>query len=163
MAQTGLPATFVLGIENTGLAIGYRVLNLDRTTYSAFTTTGVAESIAGSGTYSVNGGITAPDAGGYIIAGTSGTDIAEATIDPAIASSVPTVSQIWAQANVEPTSVPAANASMAAILGWLFALARNKIMQTSTQQTLRNDSDTATIATSAQGADNITYVREKWT
>lgn len=82
MSQT-LPATAQLGAAKTGLAIGYRVLNLNRTTYSAFTTTNVAEAPASSGTYSVSGGIVAPDAGGYVIFGVSGTDYAEEPIDPA--------------------------------------------------------------------------------
>mgnify|MGYP000847553786 CR=1 FL=1 len=82
MSQT-LPATAILGPAKTGLGIGYRVLNLNRTTYSAFTTTNVAESPASSGTYNVSGGIVAPDAGGYVVFGVSGTDYAEAPIDPA--------------------------------------------------------------------------------
>lgn len=81
MSQT-VPATAQLGPGKTGLAIGYRVLNLNRTTYSAFTTTNVAEAPASSGTYNVSGGIIAPDAGGYVIFGISGTDYAEGTIDP---------------------------------------------------------------------------------
>lgn len=82
MSQT-VGVTAALGAAKTGLAIGYRVLNLDRTTYSAFTTTGVAESPAGSGTYHVSGGVVAPDAGGYVVVGVSGTDHAESPIDPA--------------------------------------------------------------------------------
>jgi len=51
MTQT-VPATCVLGPGKTGLTIGYRVLNLDGTEYSAFSTTGVAEtSTAGTVTY----------------------------------------------------------------------------------------------------------------
>lgn len=80
MTQT-VPAAFVLGSSKTGLTIGYRVLNADRTTYSAFTTTGVSETGV-SGTYAVSGGVVVPDAGGYIVAGESGTDYAEAPVDP---------------------------------------------------------------------------------
>lgn len=79
MTQT-LPLTIVLGPAYTGQAIGYRVLNLNRTSYSAFTMTNVAET-AVSGTYAVSGGIAAPDAGGYVIAGTAGVDYAETTIE----------------------------------------------------------------------------------
>lgn len=88
MSQT-IPGTFVLGASKTGLAIGYRVLNLDRTTYSAFSTSGVSES-AIAGTYYKASGIVAPDAGGYIVVGTSGTDYAEGEIPPA----APTVAAI---------------------------------------------------------------------
>lgn len=88
MSQT-IPGTFILGPSKTGLAIGYRVLNLDRTTYSAFSTSGVSES-AIAGTYYKASGIVAPDAGGYVVVGVSGTDYAEGEILPA----VPTVAAI---------------------------------------------------------------------
>ena len=89
MSQT-FPAAADLGPLHTGKSIGYRVLNLDRTTYSAFSATGVSESIAGMGYYVKSGGAVGPDAGGYIVWGTSGTDIIEDEILPAS----PTVSQI---------------------------------------------------------------------
>ena len=79
MTQT-VPATAQLGPGKTGLAIGYRVLNLDGTTYSAFSTTGVAETSV-AGTYRKTGGVVCPDAGAYIVWGVSGTDYAEATVE----------------------------------------------------------------------------------
>ena len=81
MTQT-VPATAVLGPGATGLTIGLRVLNLDGTTYAAFSTTGVAETST-AGTYRKAGGVVAPLAGGYIVWGTAGTDYAEATVDSA--------------------------------------------------------------------------------
>jgi hypothetical protein len=81
MTQT-TPATCVLGPGKTGLAIGLRVLNLDGTTYSAFSTTDVAETST-LGTYRKASGAVVPDAGGYIVWGVSGTDYAEATVDSA--------------------------------------------------------------------------------
>jgi hypothetical protein len=80
MTQT-LPLTIVLGSAYTGLVIGYRVLNLNRTSYSAFTTASVAET-AVAGTYAVSGGVVAPNAGGYVIAGTALLDYAETVIEP---------------------------------------------------------------------------------
>jgi hypothetical protein len=74
-----VPATVAL--PYTGLALGYRVLTLGRTVYSAFTVAGVVETSV-LGTYSVIGGVAAPFAGGYIVWGTAGTDYAEWTIDP---------------------------------------------------------------------------------
>lgn len=79
MTQT-VPATAVLGPGATGLTIGYRVLNLDGTEYSAFTTDDVAETST-AGTYRVANGVVAPDAGGYIVFGTALVDYAEATVD----------------------------------------------------------------------------------
>ena len=81
MTQT-VPATAVLGPGKTGLTIGYRVLNLDGTTYAAFSTTGVTETSA-AGTYRKTGGVVAPRAGGYIVWGEAATDYAEDEISPA--------------------------------------------------------------------------------
>ena len=63
----------------------------------------------------------------------------------------------------EPAGVPAATASLTDKVGWLFALARNKITQTATTQTLRNDADGADIATSAVSDDGTTTTRAEWT
>ena len=79
MTQT-VPATAVLGPGKTGLTIGVTVLNLDGTVYSAFSTSGVAETSV-AGTYRKAGGVSAPLAGGYIVWGTAGADLAEATVD----------------------------------------------------------------------------------
>lgn len=85
MTQT-VPATAVLGPGATGLTIGLRVLNLDGTTYAAFSTTGVAETSV-AGTYRKAAGVVCPDAGAYIVWGTAGTDYAEATVEPVTALS----------------------------------------------------------------------------
>lgn len=62
----------------------------------------------------------------------------------------------------EPASPPAFGGTIKGAISWLLALARNKITETSTTQTLRNDADSATIATSAQSDDGTTYTRGKW-
>lgn len=95
MAQT-VPATAVLGPGLTGLTIGLRVLNLDGTEYAAFSAVGVAETNV-LGTYRKASGVSVPDAGGYIVWGTAGTDYAEATVDavtPAVAISASTAASI---------------------------------------------------------------------
>ncbi len=79
MTQT-IPATAILGPGKTGLAIGLRVLNLDGTTYAAFSTTDVAETST-AGTYRKAGGVVVPLAGGYIVWGTALVDYAEATVE----------------------------------------------------------------------------------
>jgi hypothetical protein len=103
MTQT-VPATAVLGAGKTGLSIGYRVLNLDGTEYSAWTTAGVAETSV-AGTYRAS--VVVPDTGGYIVWGESGTDYAEATVESAavpvtLASTQPAVTfgQVKILANV---------------------------------------------------------------
>lgn len=62
----------------------------------------------------------------------------------------------------EPAAVPAVNATAISALSWLLALARNKITQTSTTQTLRNDADDASIATAAVSDDGTTFTRNEW-
>ena len=80
MTQT-IPATCVLGPGLTGLAIGVTVLNVDGTEYAAFSTSGVSETSV-AGTYRKADGVVVPDAGGYLVWGVSGTDYAEATVEP---------------------------------------------------------------------------------
>lgn len=62
----------------------------------------------------------------------------------------------------EPAAVPAATATLVAKVGWVAALARNKIQQTATTQTLRNDADAGTIAASTDSDDGTTATRGKW-
>lgn len=62
----------------------------------------------------------------------------------------------------EPGGVPALTANLKTAMSWLLALARNKIMQTSTTSTLRNDADNANIATSTVSDDGTTFVRGEW-
>ncbi len=63
----------------------------------------------------------------------------------------------------EPTSVPAATATLKDKIGWLAVLARNKLTQTATTQTLRNDADAANIASSTVSDDGTTATRGEWT
>jgi len=59
----------------------------------------------------------------------------------------------------EPSGVVAATSSLKDKICWLFALARNKITQTSTTQSLRNDADDDDIATSTVSDDGTTATR----
>lgn len=49
----------------SGLVLGYTVLNLDRTVFAAFSSAGMAE-VGSSGVYAVAGGVAVPDGGGYV-------------------------------------------------------------------------------------------------
>lgn len=73
------------------------------------------------------------------------------------------VDALATDAYAEPAGVPAATASLAAKIGWLMALARNKILQTATLQSLRNDADSGNIATAAVSDDTVTATRDEWT
>ena len=63
----------------------------------------------------------------------------------------------------EPSAVPNATSSIKDKLNWLFALARNKIIQSSTQQRLRNDADSGNIAQSTVSDDGSEAIRNEWT
>jgi hypothetical protein len=62
----------------------------------------------------------------------------------------------------EVSAVPAANAPLTSKIGWLFALARNKLTQTATTTTLRNDADSGNIATASVSDDGTTFTRAEW-
>lgn len=62
----------------------------------------------------------------------------------------------------EPSSVPAATASLKDKIGWLMSLARNKLTQTATTQTLRNDADSSDIATATVSDDGTTFTRNEF-
>lgn len=64
--------------------------------------------------------------------------------------------------HAEPSAVPAATASLKDKINWQSALARNKLLQTATTQTLRNDADAADIATATVSDDGTTATREEW-
>lgn len=62
----------------------------------------------------------------------------------------------------ELAAVPAANASLADKIRWLFLLARNEFRQTATEAAIRNDANSASIATAAVSDDATTFKREEW-
>lgn len=62
----------------------------------------------------------------------------------------------------EPSSVPAATATLVAKIGFLMALARNKITQTGTTQTLYADDGSTTVATAAVSDDGTTATRSEF-
>jgi len=63
----------------------------------------------------------------------------------------------------ELADVPAATVSLSDKLGWLYMLARNKVTQDATTQTLRNDADSADIGTSTVSDSAGTFTRGEWT
>lgn len=63
----------------------------------------------------------------------------------------------------ESTGVPAATSSIKDAVVWTKTLDRNRLTQTSTTQTLRNDADSGNIATAATSDDGTTAERSEWT
>jgi len=72
------------------------------------------------------------------------------------------VNLIWDEAMTETTGAPAVTASFREALKWMFALSRNRILQTATLTTLRNDADGGDLATSVVSDDATTYIRAEW-
>lgn len=100
------------------------------------------------------------------------TNMAQVNIEIQLVDGLPlTAAQVNAEVvdvltvdtHAEITAVPAATTTKLKMLQWLFSLARNKGLQTSTTKTLRDDADGATIATSTISSDGTTFTREKWT
>lgn len=62
----------------------------------------------------------------------------------------------------EPSSVPAATATLRAKIGWIFALLRNKRTQTSATETLYADDGSTSVSTSSKADDGTTLTRGEW-
>ena len=62
----------------------------------------------------------------------------------------------------EPGSVPAATASLAAKVNWLFMLARNKRLTTASADKVRNDADSGDVATATLSDDGTTFTRGEY-
>ena len=62
----------------------------------------------------------------------------------------------------EVGSVPAATSSILNKLSWLFTVGRNKVTQTATTQTVRNDADAGDIATATVADDSTTFTRGEY-
>ena len=93
----------------------------------------------------------------------SATTVNDLTTKTGFSLSAAGVDAVWDEAMTEIASVPAVTASFRDALRWVFALARNKITQSSTTQTLRNDADAGNIATSTVSDDGTTATRGEWT
>ena len=87
--------------------------------------------------------------GVHIVASGTGINISS---DAGLPLNIPTT---------EPAGVPAWGDSLTTFLAWMGAMSRNKIIQSSDTQTLRNDADDADIATSAIDA-GPPVVRGEW-
>jgi hypothetical protein len=66
------------------------------------------------------------------------------------------------KAGVEPTVVIGHADTLAAKVDWLTAISRNKITQTATVQSIRNDADNADIASAAVSDDGTTFTRAEF-
>jgi hypothetical protein len=92
------------------------------------------------------------------------TDLIPAS--PAAVGDIPSATAIrdavWAKAMTELVSVPGVTGSVLEALEWVFLLARNKVTQTSTTSTLRNDADSGNVAQATVSDDGSTFTRGEW-
>jgi hypothetical protein len=105
-------------------------------------------------------GYTAPDNAGIT---SNGSAIASLNDISAAQVNTEVVDVLFTDVTTEPTSVPASTASLATKISWVYTLGRNKLTQTATTQTLRNDADSLTIATSTVSDDTTTFTRGEFT
>lgn len=96
-----------------------------------------------------------------LVLGTDNLDIEIATVASAAQSVI--ADAVWDEPVTEPSAIFAWSGTMRNIFNWLGALARNRMVQTSTETTLRNDANSADIATSAISDDGTEFVRSEWT
>jgi hypothetical protein len=80
-----------------------------------------------------------------------------------IPTAVQNAEAVWDEPLTQPSGVFAWAGSFRNVLNWLGALSRNKIITTSTLETLRNDADNADIATAVLSDDGTEFVRDEWT
>ncbi len=164
------PATAdrTLAVDASGqVTVG--ALASDSITASAIAADAIGSSeLAASAITEIQSGLSTLDAAGVRTA----IGLASANLDvqlAAIAAYVDTevaaikaVTDQFAAAQGEPSSAPAANATPLQKIAWLAALARNKVEQTSTTQTLKADDGSTTIATAAVSDDGTTFTRSEW-
>lgn len=73
------------------------------------------------------------------------------------------VTSIWAKTLTALSAVPAVTGTVLDALAWVFSLARNKRIQTSTTETVYKDDGLTTLATSSKTDDGTTFTRAKYT
>lgn len=135
---------------------------------STFTITGgIVANVTGNLSGSVGSltGHTNQTGDGYAIlnSGTHGNAALKTLIDTidTVVDAILADTAVLEAAQAEPSAVPAANASPLAKLAWLALLARNKITETSTTQTIYADNGSTVVATSTVSDDNTTFTRGK--
>ena len=120
-----------------------------------------ADDIRASVTHWAGSAVASPDTAGHPkVTVKSGTGTGEVSLSSGLVTLAATGLDNVVCA--EPGAVPSLTANLKTAVSWLLALARNKVTQTSTTSTLRNDADSSSIATSTVSDDGTTFTRGKW-
>lgn len=120
-----------------------------------------ADDIRASVTHWAGSAVASPDTAGHPkVTVKSGTGTGEVSLSSGLVTLAATGLDNVVCA--EPGAVPSLTANLKTAVSWLLALARNKVTQTSTTSTLRNDADSGNIATSTVSDDGTTFTRGEW-
>lgn len=181
VASTGLPKTDLV-YNTSGLTASYQRGPVGAFTSITLATLANAQTAYSSGGFVHIGGglyrLDVPDAAlaagvdyvSIVLSGVSDCVITGARVDilgadPRAATADANVTQFngTAISDAELSGVPAANASLDKKIRWLFLLARNRITQTATTQTVFADDGTTTVATSTVSDNGTTATRGELT
>ena len=164
--EIGSSGVYYLDLTNSEMNADTVAIRVQTSSSGAKTTILVAypqeaDDIRASVTHWAGSAVASPDTAGYPkVTVKSGTGTGEVSLSSGLVTLAATGLDNVVCA--EPGAVPSLTANLKTAISWLLALARNKVTQTSTTSTLRNDADSSSIATSTVSDDGTTFTRGKW-
>lgn len=164
--EIGSSGVYYLDLTNSEMNADTVAIRVQTSSSGAKTTIIVAypqeaDDIRASVTYWAGSAVASPDTAGHPkVTVKSGTGTGEVSLSSGLVTLAATGLDNVVCA--EPGAVPSLTANLKTAVSWLLALARNKVTQTSTTSTLRNDADSSSIATSTVSDDGTTFTRGKW-
>ena len=164
--EIGASGVYYLDLTNSEMNADTVAIRVQTSSSGAKTTLLVAypqeaDDIRASVTHWAGSAVASPDTAGHPkVTVKSGTGTGEVSLSSGLVTLAATCLDNVVCA--EPGAVPSLTANLKTAISWLLALARNKVTQTSTTSTLRNDADSATIATSTVSDDGTTFTRGEW-
>lgn len=164
--EIGSSGVYYLDLTNSEMNADTVAIRVQTSSSGAKTTILVAypqeaDDIRASVTHWAGSAVASPDTAGHPkVTVKSGTGTGEVSLSSGLVTLAATGLDNVVCA--EPGAVPSLTANLKTAVSWLLALARNKVTQTSTTSTLRNDADSSNIATSTVSDDGTTFTRGKW-
>lgn len=164
--EIGSSGVYYLDLTNSEMNADTVAIRVQTSSSGAKTTLLVAypqeaDDIRASVTHWAGSAVASPDTAGHPkVTVKSGTGTGEVSLSSGLVTLAATGLDNVVCA--EPGAVPSLTANLKTAVSWLLALARNKVTQTSTTSTLRNDADSSSIATSTVSDDGTTFTRGKW-
>lgn len=163
-AASGVASVTVTGMANNVITSSVIATDAIGAAQIAADAIGSSE-IAASAVSEIQSGLSTLDASGV----RSAVGLASANLDTQLTTivnyidtevaAIKTVTDQFTAAQAEPVAVPAANATPLEKIAWLAMMARNKVTQTATTQTVLADNGSTTVATSTISDDGTTFTR----